>query len=194
MPRRRLLRSARLPQRHRRLGLPKIRGLNDVDFWIGGLAENQQPFGGLLGSSFNFVFETQMENLQDSDRFYYLRRLAGTHFLTELEGNSFAEMAINNTNIGEDGMHLPGDIFSVPTWILEVDQTKQITGIADTVADGVDRGDPTGGNVFLPLVVRNNPATPGPTPIICKLYGRRSRRVSVARTRAMLATQAATTS
>ena len=106
-------------------------GLNDVDLWIGGLAEAQQPFGGLLGSTFNFVFETQMENLQDGDRFYYLDRLAGTHFLTELEGNSFAQMVINNTNLGEDGMHLPGDIFSVPNFILEVDQTKQVTGIVD---------------------------------------------------------------
>ncbi len=29
-------------------------------------------FGGLLGSTFNFVFETQMEKLQNGDRFYYL--------------------------------------------------------------------------------------------------------------------------
>ena len=34
------------------------------------------PFGGLLGSSFNYVFETQMEKLQDADRFYYLSRTA----------------------------------------------------------------------------------------------------------------------
>ncbi|MEQ1652501.1 MAG: peroxidase family protein [Hyphomicrobium sp.] len=129
-------------------------GLNKVDLWIGGLAEAQQPFGGLLGSTFNFVFETQMEHLQDSDRFYYLNRLAGTHFLTELEGNSFAQMVINNTDLGEDGMHLPGDIFSVPNWILEVDQSKQVTGIDDGVADGVDRGDPTGESIFQPLVVR----------------------------------------
>ena len=33
-------------------------GLDQIDFWIGGLAERQMPFGGLLGSTFNFVFET----------------------------------------------------------------------------------------------------------------------------------------
>ena len=132
-------------------------GLNDIDLWIGGLAEAQQPFGGLLGSTFNFVFETQMENLQDSDRFYYLGRLAGTHFLTELEGNSFAQMVMNNTDLGEGGMHLPGDIFSVPNWILEMDQSKQVTGLdanGDPVASGVGRGDPTGDSIFTPLVVR----------------------------------------
>ncbi|MFN0306195.1 MAG: peroxidase family protein, partial [Burkholderiales bacterium] len=34
-------------------------GVDDIDLWIGGLAERQMPFGGLLGSTFNFVFETQ---------------------------------------------------------------------------------------------------------------------------------------
>ena len=35
------------------------------------------PFGGLLGSTFNFVFENQLEALQNGDRFYYLSRTAG---------------------------------------------------------------------------------------------------------------------
>ena len=67
-------------------------GLDNVDLWIGGLAEKQMPFGGLLGSTFNFVFETQLENLQNGDRFYYLARTAGLNFLTELENNSFAKL------------------------------------------------------------------------------------------------------
>ena len=60
-------------------------GLDDVDFWIGGLAEKQLPFGGLLGVTFNYVFEKQMEVLQNSDRMYYLARTAGLNFLTELK-------------------------------------------------------------------------------------------------------------
>ena len=67
-------------------------GVDAIDLWIGGLAEKQMPFGGLLGSTFNFVFETQMEALQNGDRFYYLARTAGLNFLTELENNSFAEI------------------------------------------------------------------------------------------------------
>ena len=35
-------------------------GLNDIDFWIGGLAEAKLAFGGMLGPTFNFVFEAQM--------------------------------------------------------------------------------------------------------------------------------------
>ena len=91
-------------------------GLDSVDFWIGGLAEAQAPFGGLLGSTFNFVFETQMENLQNADRFYYLARTAGLDFLTQLEENSFAEMIMRNL---PDVKHLPFDVFSTPTYIFE---------------------------------------------------------------------------
>jgi hypothetical protein len=83
-------------------------GLDDVDFWVGGLAEKQMPFGGLLGSTFNFVFETQLEKLQDGDRLYYLHRTPGLNFLTQLEENSFAELVMRTT----DTTHLPFDIFS----------------------------------------------------------------------------------
>ena len=78
------------------------------------------PFGGLLGSTFNFVFETQMEALQNGDRFYYLARTAGLNFLNELENNSFAKLIMANTDVG----HLPADVFSTPAFILEVDQDR----------------------------------------------------------------------
>jgi beta-lactam-binding protein with PASTA domain len=73
-------------------------GLDNVDFWVGGLAERQAVFGGLLGSTFNFVFEKQLESLQDGDRFYYLQRTDGLSFRFALEGNSFAELIRRNTD------------------------------------------------------------------------------------------------
>src|SRR4029079_6726026 len=54
-------------------------GLEHVHLWIGGLAEQIMPFGGMLGSTFNFVFEGMMEKLQSGDRFYYLQRLVRPH-------------------------------------------------------------------------------------------------------------------
>jgi hypothetical protein len=130
-------------------------GLNNVDFWIGGLAEEIMPFGGMLGSTFNFVFEVQMEKLQNADRFYYLQRLDGLHLFGEMENNSFAAMIMRNT----DATHLPSDVFSTPGLILEVDQTKQYN---DLNGDGVmESTDPLGSSLLTPLVVRNNPATPG---------------------------------
>ncbi|VVP19203.1 hypothetical protein PS893_03735 [Pseudomonas fluorescens] len=135
-----------------------ITGVDDIDFWVGGLAEQKMPFGGMLGSTFNFVFETQMEALQNGDRFYYLARTAGLNFGAELENNSFAKLIMLNTDV----THLSNTVFLTPTFTLEVDQTAQFTGL------GVDgRADPTGGIMIngvevVSLVIRDNPDTVGP--------------------------------
>ena len=118
-------------------------GLNDIDFWIGGLAEKIEPFGGMLGSTFGFVFETQLESLQNNDRFYYLNRLGGTNLFNELENNTFAAMIVRNS----DATHLPLDVFSTPAFTLEVNQSRQFNA-------GIGNADPAG-------VIRNNPATAG---------------------------------
>ena len=73
-------------------------GLDDVDLWVGGLAEVTNLFGGLLGSTFNYVFETQLEKLQDGDRLYYLARTPGMNLRTQLESNSFSEIIQRNTD------------------------------------------------------------------------------------------------
>ncbi len=92
-----------------------ITGLDNVDLWIGGLAEKQNLFGGLLGSTFNFVFKLQLEHLQDADRLYYLPRIEGTHWGSEIEGNSFADLITRNTG----ATHLPGSIFLTPEYTVE---------------------------------------------------------------------------
>jgi Ca2+-binding RTX toxin-like protein len=144
-------------------------GLNNVDLWIGGLAEETMPFGGMLGSTFAYTFEIQLEALQSGDRFYYLQRLDGLHLFGEMENNSFAAMMMRNTN----ATHLPADVFSVPGFILEVDKSQQFnlgTGVFTAGADGIlgtaddvedTNADPAGGGLLTPLVIRNNPATAG---------------------------------
>ena len=72
-------------------------GVDDIDLWVGGLAEQTNLFGGLLGPTFNYVFENQLTNLQNGDRFYYLARTPGMNLRTQLEGNSFAELVMRNT-------------------------------------------------------------------------------------------------
>ncbi|THV20562.1 peroxidase family protein [Peteryoungia ipomoeae] len=124
-------------------------GLNDVDLWIGGLAEKKMAFGGMLGSTFSFVFELQLENLQNGDRFYYLSRTQGLNLLNELEANSFAEMVIRNTDIGQSGYAVPGDIFSVPDHVLYVDRAEQTKwGYTDPVGEDAFQ------NALSPLVER----------------------------------------
>ena len=109
-------------------------GVDDIDFWIGGLAEKQMPFGGLLGSTFNFVFETQMEKLQDGDRLYYLNRTVGLNFLTQLEENSFAELVMRTT----DTTHLPFDIFSTPNYTFELENLGTSGPIPDDPSTSYD--------------------------------------------------------
>ncbi|MGH8847842.1 MAG: peroxidase family protein, partial [Polaromonas sp.] len=153
-----------------------ITGVDAIDLWVGGLAEEQMPFGGLLGSTFNFVFETQMEALQNGDRFYYLARLAGLNFLTEMEDNSFAKLVMLNTN----ATHLPSAIFSTPTFVLEVNPTQQFNAnvvnnpgpdgilgddpltLRNEAADDIatPNQDPLGGTALIPLVIRDDPRTP----------------------------------
>ncbi|AJA08080.1 heme peroxidase [Sphingopyxis fribergensis] len=112
----------------------KLGGLNDIDFWIGGLAEKKMAFGGMLGSTFSFVFQMTMENLQDADRFYYLSRTQGLNLLNELENNSFAELVMRNTDLGDDhSTALPGNLFSafeMPQ--LEMDISKQLGADPET--------------------------------------------------------------
>ncbi len=162
-----------------------VTGVDVIDLWIGGLAEKTMVGGGMLGATFNFVFEVQMEKLQDGDRFYYLQRLDGLHLLAEMENNTFAKVILKNADAG----HLPSDVFSTPGLILEVDRTKQFNaGLGETAGlDGIledDLGttdvdesadnlgnDPTGGSILSPLVIRNNPATVGPDSNYLKYTG-----------------------
>lgn len=101
-------------------------GLNNVDLWIGGLAEKKIAFGGQLGTTFNFVFEVQMEKLQDGDRLYYLSRTQGMNLLNQLEADSFAELVMRNTDLGHSGgTHISGSMFLTPAYILELNQLLQ---------------------------------------------------------------------
>jgi Ca2+-binding RTX toxin-like protein len=85
-------------------------GLNTVDFWMGGLAERNVPFAGFLGTTFNHVFETQLESLQNGDRFYYLSRNIGLNLFHQLEANSFSSIIMRTT----DAELLPADVFATP--------------------------------------------------------------------------------
>ena len=98
-------------------------GLELVDLWIGGLAEANPEFGGMLGTTFNFVFELQMENLQNGDRMYYLTRTQGQNMLIQLEANTFADLVMRNTALGDvHATHLSGSLFVTPDLVLELDR------------------------------------------------------------------------
>jgi Ca2+-binding RTX toxin-like protein len=114
-------------------------GLNKVDFWIGGLAEFVNEFQGMLGPTFNFVFESQLEDLQNGDRFYYLSRTQGTNMLNQLENNTFSKLIMRNSDLGVDSTHLPSLVFTTPNYTLEVSGRQQKYGAG---IDGVLGDDP----------------------------------------------------
>ena len=93
-------------------------GLDTVDFWVGGLAEKTFVFGGMLGSTFNIVFESQAEKLQNGDRFYYLTRNQGQNFLAILEANSFTELIQRNTTATD---LLPLDVMTYPDHVFDLE-------------------------------------------------------------------------
>jgi Ca2+-binding RTX toxin-like protein len=99
-----------------------VSGLDNVDFWVGGMAEKPAVFGGLLGSTFNFVFEHQLEDLQNGDRFYYLQRTDGLNIRFSLEGNSFAELARRNTTVGAT----MGNMFEFADFIFDSNSTPGV--------------------------------------------------------------------
>jgi hypothetical protein len=116
-------------------------GVNNIDLWMGGLAERQTPFGGMLGTTFNYIFEHQLENLQNADRFYYLERLDGLNLLAQMEGNSFAELITRNTTLAGAGADVFGELFASGELILQPNGTFRYLGPAHVIWNGTVNGD-----------------------------------------------------
>jgi len=128
-----------------------VTGVDNIDMWIGGLAEKISLRGGVLGSTFEFVFRTQMEALQDADRLYYLPRIEGTHYEESLQDSSLAQLISANTGI----KHLPGNMFLTPEYTVEA-STYFVKALN---ADGSVRLDATGNPVFALDAAGNKIAT-----------------------------------
>ncbi len=102
-------------------------GVERIDFWMGGLAERPFIFGSMLGSTFNAVFEAQLENLQNADRFYYLNRNQGLNLFHQLEANSLSEIVMRNTS----ATNLPADAFA------SQDLTVDLNNLPDPLPEGL---------------------------------------------------------
>ena len=127
-------------------------GVNDIDLWVGGLAEISPAFGGLLGSTFNHIFERQLTDLQNGDRFYYIGRTLGMNLRMQLEGNSFAEVIERNSTASA----LKADVFSVSDCKFELGSNPGIANRQSPWNSSIIQDDPnTECNEQLLLVRRN---------------------------------------
>ena len=106
-------------------------GLEKVDLWVGGLAEAKPApsvAGGMLGATFEHIFNEQMRVLQDGDRFYYLGRVQG-NLLLQLEANSLSKMMMRNTT----AKNLPALTFDAPA--AAFDMTQAVSNFAEIIVD-----------------------------------------------------------
>jgi peroxidase len=81
--------------------------VDDVDLWVGGLAEENVP-GSQLGETFQHIVVDQFVRLRDGDRFFFEERLQDyPELLAEIKQTSFSDIVLRNTDIG----YLQDDIF-----------------------------------------------------------------------------------
>ncbi|BAU73409.1 peroxidase family protein [Metapseudomonas furukawaii] len=109
-------------------------GFNRIDLWIGGLAE-KHVYTGQLGTTFNAIFEDQMERLMDGDRFYYLYRLdLGLPAMTNLNEQVVTEQFKDIIERTTDARHLSGDVFTYMDSYIEL--SYQDSGATATAYKG----------------------------------------------------------
>jgi hypothetical protein len=77
--------------------------VNDVDLFVGGLAE--APVGASqMGSTFTWIFQEQLDRLQEGDRFYYFTQLKDAPLiLADINSQHFSDIVARNT--GLDHLH-----------------------------------------------------------------------------------------
>lgn len=87
--------------------------VNNVDAWVGGLAEDHLP-GASVGELVHTSLAEQFTHLRDGDRFFYLNDPDlldnGITSIIDLDFLTLAQVIRNNTNI----THLQSDVFFVP--------------------------------------------------------------------------------
>ncbi|MDX2307114.1 MAG: peroxidase family protein [Hyphomicrobium sp.] len=80
---------------------------NQIDCWLGGLAEVHVT-GGLLGETFDTIFVDQIGRVMDGDRLYYLQRLSNVPYGQQIIDEQFKDL-IERTTGAE---HLNGSAFA----------------------------------------------------------------------------------
>jgi len=90
-------------------------GINDVDLWIGGLAEAHVD-GGMVGETFNAILADQFQRSRDGDRFFYEFEL--DHLMTldsNFESTLLSDIILRNTDI----LSIQSSVFLMNTTVPE---------------------------------------------------------------------------
>ena len=131
-------------------------GLNEIDFWVGGLAEEQTAVRWPAGLDLQLRLRDSARSPAERRPLLLPARTAGLHFGTELENNTFAKLVMLNT----DATHLPADIFCHADFHPRGRPDKQFNWLGRFRADA--RPDAAASTIngieITPLVIRDNPA------------------------------------
>lgn len=102
-------------------------GVNDIDLWVGGLAESPLP-GAMVGETFHKILADQFRRLRDGDRFWYANHLP-MPMIQWLEDQTLAKVIRRNTTIGseisDDVFRVNGDVPIGQIIILLLDEIDQ---------------------------------------------------------------------
>ena len=77
--------------------------VDDVDLWIGGLAEDDFN-GGVVGQVFHFIIKDQFSRLRDGDRFFYLNENELEHlsvFVPDLTETKLSDIIKRNSDVAK---------------------------------------------------------------------------------------------
>ncbi len=83
--------------------------VNDIDLWVGGLAESHRP-GAMVGHTFFAILKEQFERLRNGDRFWYERYLTKP-MVAMIHEQSLDVILRRNTGIAAE---LPRNVWRVP--------------------------------------------------------------------------------
>jgi hypothetical protein len=73
--------------------------VNDVDLFVGGLAEAADGKS-QMGSTFTWIFQEQLDRLQEGDRFYYFNQLKDAPLLlADIGSQHFSDIVMRNTGL-----------------------------------------------------------------------------------------------
>ncbi len=108
---------------------------NQIDCWVGGLAEAHIT-GGLLGETFDTIFVDQIGRLMDGDRFYYLQRLNNIPYGQQIIDEQFKDIIERTTGVE----HLNGSAFSYADQYYDLGASGTVPNhkYAATLADAAD--------------------------------------------------------
>ncbi len=72
--------------------------VDQVDLFVGGLAEDPAPGGSMVGPSFQAIIAEQFENIRDGDPLFYLNQNFSPALMTQIKNTTLSDLILRDTN------------------------------------------------------------------------------------------------